>query len=154
MRMPQGYGMPYQPPPLAAGRLSGGRGRLRHQLIIGGALLTLGLLAGLTRTSRGLLAIGLAWVVVGLLAGHRADGRREWFKAVIEYAVVAALAVALLTAAPAPPQAKAPGRERPPAAERAQADPWAELRTKASKWWAKVAAGAPEVKFSDRQGGR
>ena len=140
---------PYQPPlPLASSRLSGGTGRVKHQLVIGGALLTLGLLAGLTRTSRGLLAIGLAWVVVGLLSGRRADGRREWFKAVLEYACVAALAVCVLTAAPAPP-AKAPARRRPSAAERAQTDPWAELRTKAEKFWAKVAAGAPEVKFSD-----
>lgn|GEM_PF-2701620 len=146
------YGWPSQPlaPPRSR---SGPPGGMRHQLVIGLVLLTLGFLFGLTTSSRGLLAIGLAWVVVGFLARRRADGWREWVKGLVEYATVAALMFALFTAAPAPP-AKAPARKHPPAAERTQADPWAEFRKKAEQLWTRAAAGAPEIRIPDRQGGR
>jgi len=113
------YRWPGQPTPPQPARL---RGRVGHQLVIGLALLTVGLLSGLTRSGRGLLAIGVAWVVLGLLATHRAAGLRQAVRACTEYAMVAALVLLVVGAAPAP--AEAPPR-RPPAAKAkpAQGDP-------------------------------
>ena len=138
----QGYGWPYQPSPPARSR-SRPAGGVRHQLVIGGTLLTLALLAGLLRSSRGFVAVGLAWVVVGLLARRRVDGWREWAKAVVEYATVAALAVAVLTAGPAPAERPKP---RPPAAKAkaAESDPLEGARA----WFAEWRQRLPRVEVS------
>ena len=140
---------PYRPGPVR-GRLGGLRTRMNRHGWIALLILAAGLVAGYNRTGRGLWAMVLAWAAVGLVLRRRGQ-RLQTLTAV---ALGAALMFELVTAAPAPPQAKAPARKRPPATERAQADPWADLRAKAGRWLDRVAAGAPEVKITAPKEGR
>jgi hypothetical protein len=108
--VPFPYGA-YGPPPYGPGP-GRGPGRLRHQAILGLALVVAGWLAGLTGSGRGWLTIALAWLVVLLLGAHRAAGVGWLARVVAEYTVVAALAVLLATTASVgtpPPLAAGPG---------------------------------------------
>jgi hypothetical protein len=95
---------PYAPPPYGPGP-GRGPGWLRRQAVLGLGLVVVGWLAGLTGSGRGWLTIALAWLVVLLLGVHRAAGAGWLARVVAEYAVVALLAVLLVTAtgAPQPP---------------------------------------------------
>jgi hypothetical protein len=135
------------------GRPAGGRlGRLgvrRNQLTGALALVIGGLVMMTLGPGRGLLVLGLTWVLVRFLASHRDDGgRRQQVRSMVEYAAVAALVVAVLTAMPAPdpPKAKAPPR-RPAATERAQVDPWGMWRTRWDKFVDRVSTKAPVIQF-------
>jgi hypothetical protein len=120
------YRWPGQPPPPT--RL---RARVGHQLVVGLALLTLALLAGLLRSPRGWLAWALAWLLVGMLAARRPTGRGERVRAAMDYAILGAFALMLVTAVPAAPSVKVPARPRPPVkVEAAQGDRLAEARAR------------------------
>jgi apolipoprotein N-acyltransferase len=137
-------GWPSQP----ASPVRSGGVRIPRPVIIGLALLTVGLLVGLTRSPRGLMVIAAACLLVALFDTHRGAGRL--------LRVVALLAL-LVFAAPAPvPERPAERRPRPPVkVEAVQPDRLKEARQRVAELWARAAAGFPRVEVSTTpKGGR
>jgi hypothetical protein len=119
--------------------------RHRNQLTGALALVVAALVMFTLGPGRGLLVLGLSWVLVRFLASHRDGGRRQWSRALVEYATVAALVVAVMTAAPAPDPPKAKPKPRSAAAD--QADPLGDLRARWDKLIDRVSAEAPVIHF-------
>jgi peptidoglycan/LPS O-acetylase OafA/YrhL len=69
-------------------------------ILVAAFLVVAAWLTGQLTSTRGWLMVALAWVLVVALAGHRdAGGRRRLLRTLAEYAVVAVLAVLLVTGA-------------------------------------------------------
>jgi hypothetical protein len=126
------YGMPFPAPMPARARLWP---RVRHQLIILGALFSGALLLGILRNRAGLLAVALAWVVIGFIAN------RGW-RVAIEYAAVAGLVLALGAAGAAAPNVRAAADRPAPKAEAAKGD-LEQARQGVIDLWAQIAQGFP-----------
>jgi peptidoglycan/LPS O-acetylase OafA/YrhL len=88
--------------------------------IVAGGLAVFGYVAshdpgrGLALSNRGWLTIAAAAIVAALVAARRSEGLGQLLRTVAEYAVVAALAVLLATAAPHPTARPAHGAGCPP----------------------------------------
>jgi hypothetical protein len=139
MHPAHGWGSPTPPTPARSGV------RIPRPLIIGLALLCVGLLAGLTRSPRGLLVIAAAWLLVALFDTRRAAGR--WLR-------VAALVALLLAAAPAPTPTR-PAVRRPPAAStEATQVSLEDVRGQVADLWQQVASGFSRATTPPPKGGR
>jgi hypothetical protein len=157
MNAPQYLPSPGWPPHApAATRRGRAWDRVRHQLLIGLGLFTAAFLLGLSRSPRGWLLIGLAWVVLDRLGAHRAQGRTV--PAVLEYAVVAALTVALVGAAPTAPKVNVAVDQRPPAKAKVEAAQGGlgldGLRQSVSDLYEQLAKGFPPDPEPAPKGGR
>jgi hypothetical protein len=133
-------------------RLGGGR---RNQLVGALALVAAWLLMTALGPALGLLVIVLLWLLVRSLGTHLDEGgRRQWLRALKDYAVVAALVVVVLGVAPAlaPPK---PKPDAPPAAadqaKATAADPWAKLRARFDRLADQFTVKAPVIQLGDDQ---
>jgi hypothetical protein len=123
--------------------------RLPRPLIIGLALLTIGLLFGLTRTPRGLLVIAAAGVLVALFDARRASAR--WLRVVVLVVLLAAAAPASLPERVDQPAA----RPRPPVkVETAQVDHLEQARGAVADLYQRLASGFSRFNEPAANGGR
>jgi hypothetical protein len=127
--------------------------RIRRQLLLVSALFTVALFTGLLRTSRGLLVVALAWVVLGLLGNHRAAGSRQITRAVVEYAAVAGLVAALMSAGATPP-VKVTADPKPLEVDATQSPYLDQVRQGVVNLWSQIAQGFPEPPPFEQNGGR
>jgi hypothetical protein len=162
MRTEVDYRDRYDPPPAGPGsgrldrldRLGAGRlGRWRTQATGAVALVAAWLMMTALGPALGLLVIVLLWLLVRSLGAHLDEGgRRQWLRALKDYAVVAALVVVVLGVAPAlaPPK---PKPDAPPAAtDQAKvtaADPWAKLRARWDRLVDRFSVEAPVIQLGD-----
>jgi hypothetical protein len=117
-------------------------GRLRRQYIVASLVLLAGFFLGLTRTRNGLIAIALAFAVIGLLGNRRAQGSLA--KALVEYAAVAGLVLAFMSAAPTAPKVNVAVEQRPPAKVKAAEGDLEKARQGVVNLWEQIASGFPE----------
>jgi hypothetical protein len=112
------------------------RARHRRQAIVCLVVVVAGWLGGMTTTPRGWLTIGLGCLVVMLLGAHRAAGRRWQTRMVTEYALVALLAVLLVTSGTVGESTQPKARKAKQSAEQSALGQTAEdLRQRVAVWW-------------------